>query len=214
METLPILNSAKTFNSQTVRADFPILQTEVRGKPLTYLDNAATAQKPRLVLDALDRYYAAENSNIHRGVHYLSEMATDAYEATRAKLAGMPTCRIRMRSFYRGATESINLIAHGFTETILQAGDEILITHMEHHANIVPWQIACQRTGAELKVVPVDDDGVLDMEAFTRALRANKARLCGSLLERIGYDCPIKEIVAQAHALNVPVLVMSAERAA
>ena len=213
METLPTLNTAKTFNSQTVRADFPILQTEVRGKPLTYLDNAATAQKPRLVLDALDRYYAAENSNIHRGVHYLSEMATDAYEATRAKLAGMlhlpdPDEVI----FTRGATESINLIAHGFTETILQAGDEILITHMEHHANIVPWQIACQRTGAELKVVPVDDDGVLDMEAFTYLL-SERTKLvsvvhCSNALGTIN---PIKEIVAQAHALNVPVLVDGAQ---
>lgn len=213
METLPTLKTAKTFNSQTVRADFPILQTEVRGKPLTYLDNAATAQKPRLVLDALDRYYAAENSNIHRGVHYLSEMATDAYEATRAKLAGMlhlpdPDEVI----FTRGATESINLIAHGFTETILQAGDEILITHMEHHANIVPWQIACQRTGAELKVVPVDDDGVLDMEAFTHLL-SERTKLvsvvhCSNALGTIN---PIKEIVAQAHALNVPVLVDGAQ---
>ena len=130
-ETLYPVTTPKTFDCPSARADFPILQTEVRGKPLTYLDNAATAQKPQRVLDALKDYYAAENANIHRGVHYLSEMATDAYEGTRAKLAGMlnlpdPDEII----FTRGATESINLVAHGFTETVLQPGDEILITHM------------------------------------------------------------------------------------
>ncbi len=207
------MTAPKTFDCQAVRADFPILQTEVRGKPLTYLDNAATAQKPRSVLDALNAYYAAENSNIHRGVHYLSERATDAYEATRAKLAAMlnlpdPDEVI----FTRGATESINLVAHGFTETILQPGDEILITHMEHHANIVPWQIACQQTGAELKVVPVDESGVLDMEAFGRLLNERTKLVsvvhCSNSLGTIN---PVKEIVAQAHARSVPVLIDGAQ---
>jgi cysteine desulfurase/selenocysteine lyase len=207
------LTDRKTFDCQSVRADFPILQTEVRGKPLTYLDNAATGQKPNAVIEALNDYYAAENSNIHRGVHYLSEMATDAYEATRAKLAGFlhlpdPDEII----FTRGATESINLIAHGFTETILQPGDEVLITHMEHHANIVPWQIACQRTGAELKIVPVDDRGVLDMEAYSRLLNERTKLVsvvhCSNSLGTIN---PVKEIIAQAHAIDVPVLIDGAQ---
>ncbi|MGC6456610.1 MAG: cysteine desulfurase [Coraliomargaritaceae bacterium] len=207
------MTAPETFDCQSARSDFPILQTEVRGKPLTYLDNAATAQKPQRVLDALGDYYAAENANIHRGVHYLSEMATDAYEATRAKLADMlhlpdPDEVI----FTRGATESINVVAHGFTATVLQPGDEILITHMEHHANIVPWQIACQRTGAVLKIVPVDEAGLLDMEAFSNLL-SERTKLvsvvhCSNSLGTIN---PIKEIVAQAHARDVPVLVDGAQ---
>ena len=121
----------------------------MRGKPLSYLDNAATAQKPSAVIDAVDRYYRAENSNIHHGVHYLSEQATDAYELTRAKAARFIGAADQDEIiFVRGATEGINLIAHGFSETQFKPGDEILITHMEHHANIVPWQIAAQKTGA------------------------------------------------------------------
>ena len=133
------MKTPSTFDFARVRADFPILSTEVRGKPLTFLDNGATSQKPASVIEATDRYYRMENSNIHRGVHYLSEQATDAYESARAKTAkfiGAPDQDEII--FVRGATEGINLIAHGFVETQLSAGDEILITHMEHHANIVP----------------------------------------------------------------------------
>lgn len=203
----------KPFNLDAIRADFPILASEVRGKPLTYLDNAATAQKPQLVIDALERYYALENSNIHRGVHYLSEQATDAYEATRGKVAKFINVDDENEVvFTRGTTEGINLIAHGFTKSILKAEDEVLITHMEHHANIVPWQIACETTGATLKVVPVDDHGVLDMEAFEQLL-SEKTKLvsvvhCSNALGTIN---PVKEIVAKAHALSVPVLVDGAQ---
>jgi cysteine desulfurase/selenocysteine lyase len=185
----------------------------VRGKPLTYLDSAATSQKPQAVIDAVQRYYQFENSNIHRGVHYLSEQATDAYEATRAKAAEFIGAADQDEViFTRGTTEGINLIAHGFTESVLQAGDEILITHMEHHANIVPWQIAAQQTGAILKVAPVDDRGVLDMEAF-EALLSEKTKLVSvvHVSNALGTINPVKNIIAMSHARGVPVLVDGAQ---
>ena len=207
------MNDVLPFDYRRVRTDFPILETKVRGKPLTYLDSAATVQKPLAVIETIDRYYRAENSNIHRGVHYLSEKATDAYEATRAKAAAFigavdPDEVI----FTSGTTQGINLIAHGFTESVLQAGDEILITHMEHHANIVPWQIAAQKTGAALKVVPVNDDGVLDMEAYA-ALLSEKTKLVAvvHVSNSLGTINPVKTMIEQAHALNVPVLVDGAQ---
>lgn len=207
------MNDALTFDYRRVRTDFPILATEVRGKQLTYLDSAATVQKPLAVIETIERYYSAENSNIHRGVHYLSEKATDAYEATRVKAAAFigatdPDEVI----FTSGTTEGINLIAHGFTESILQAGDEILITHMEHHANIVPWQIAAQKTGAVLKVVPVDDNGELDLEAYT-ALLSEKTKLVSvvHVSNSLGTINPVKTMIEQAHILNVPVLVDGAQ---
>jgi cysteine desulfurase/selenocysteine lyase len=207
------VTDAQTFDYRRARADFPILATEVRGKPLTYLDNAATAQKPVCVIDAVDRYYRAQNSNIHRGVHFLSEQATDAYEGTRAKASRFIGAADQDEIiFVRGTTEGINLIAHGFTESVLQPGDEILITHMEHHANIVPWQIAAQKTGAILKVAPVDDRGVLDMEAF-EALLSEKTKLVSvvHVSNALGTINPVKTIVEKAHALNVPVLVDGAQ---
>lgn len=197
-----------TFDYARVRADFPILSTEVRGKPLTYLDNGATSQKPASVIEAVGRYYRAENSNIHRGVHYLSEQATDAYESARAKVADLigavdPDEII----FVRGATEGINLIAHGFVEAELAEGDEILITHMEHHANIVPWQIAAQKTGAVLKVVPVLDSGELDMDAYA-SLLTEKTKLVSvvHVSNALGTINPVKSIIKQAHARDIPVL--------
>ena len=207
------MSNSSTFDYRCVRADFPILATEVRGKPLTYLDSAATSQKPQAVIDAVQRYYQFENSNIHRGVHYLSEQATDAYEATRAKAAEFIGAADQDEViFTRGTTEGINLIAHGFTESVLQAGDEILITHMEHHANIVPWQIAAQQTGAVLKVVPVDDRGVLDMEAF-EALLSEKTKLVSvvHVSNALGTINPVKNIIAMSHARGVPVLVDGAQ---
>ena len=207
------MSDSSTFDYRRVRADFPILATEVRGKPLTYLDSAATSQKPQAVIDAVQRYYQFENSNIHRGVHYLSEQATDAYEATRAKAARFIGAADQDEViFTRGTTEGINLIAHGFTESVLQAGDEILITHMEHHANIVPWQIAAQQTGAILKVAPVDDRGVLDMEAF-EALLSEKTKLVSvvHVSNALGTINPVKNIIAMSHARGVPVLVDGAQ---
>jgi cysteine desulfurase/selenocysteine lyase len=207
------MTDASIFDHRRARADFPILATQVRGKPLTYLDNAATAQKPVCVIEAVERYYRLENSNIHRGVHYLSEQATDAYEGARTKVArfigAADTDEI---IFVRGATEGINLIAHGFTESVLKPGDEILITHMEHHANIVPWQIAAQKTGAVLKVVPVDDRGVLDMDAFEQLL-SEKTKLVSvvHVSNALGTINPVKTIIEKAHALNVPVLLDGAQ---
>lgn len=202
------VTQVSSFDFARVRADFPILSTEVRGKPLTYLDNAATSQKPASVIDVIDHYYRVENSNIHRGVHYLSERATDAYEAARVKIGefiGAPDSDEII--FVRGATEGINLVAHGFVETQLSEGDEILITHMEHHANIVPWQIAAEKTGAALKVVPVLDNGELDMEAFSDLL-GEKTKLVSvvHVSNALGTINPVETIIEQAHAIGVPVL--------
>ncbi|MEC8614677.1 MAG: cysteine desulfurase [Verrucomicrobiota bacterium] len=202
------MKTPSTFDFARVRADFPILTTEVRGKPLTFLDNGATSQKPASVIEVTDRYYRMENSNIHRGVHYLSEQATDAYESARAKTAKFIGAADQDEIiFVRGATEGINLIAHGFVETQLASGDEILITHMEHHANIVPWQIAAEKTGAILKVVPVLDSGDLDMEAYT-ALLSDKTKLVSvvHISNSLGTINPVREIIDQAHARDIPVL--------
>lgn len=197
-----------TFNFTGARADFPILSTEVRGKPLSYLDNGATAQKPNSVIEAIARYYRSENSNIHRGVHYLSEQATNAYEGARAKVAGfIGAADADEVIFVRGATEGINLVAQGFIETVLKAGDEILITHMEHHANIVPWQIAAEKTGAVLKVVPVLDNGELDLEAYASML-SEKTKLVSivHVSNALGTINPAKSMIEQAHAQGIPVL--------
>ncbi|WP_269526546.1 aminotransferase class V-fold PLP-dependent enzyme [Coraliomargarita parva] len=207
------MSDPKTFDYRSVRKDFPILASQVRGKPLTYLDNAATGQKPLAVVEAVQRYYALENSNIHRGIHYLSEKATDAYEATRGKTAAFigatdPDEII----FVRGTTEGINLVAHGFSNAILQAGDEILISHMEHHANIVPWQIAAERTGAVLKVIPVLDDGSLDMEAYEDLL-SERTKLVSivHISNALGSINPVEAVIEKAHARGIPVLVDGAQ---
>lgn len=200
--------ATSTFDFARVRADFPILSTEVRGKPLTYLDNGATSQKPESVIRAIDAYYRAENSNIHRGVHYLSEQATDAYEGARRKIADFIAAPDPDEViFVRGATEGINLVAHGFIETELSEGDEILITHMEHHANIVPWQIAAEKTGAVLKVVPVLDNGELDMDAFASLLN-ERTKLVSvvHVSNAMGTINPVETIIEKAHAIDVPVL--------
>ena len=197
-----------TFNFASARADFPVLSTEVRGKPLSYLDNGATAQKPNSVIEAIERYYRAENSNIHRGVHYLSEQATNAYEGARTKVAQfIGAADVDEIIFVRGATEGINLVAHGFIETVLSEGDEILISHMEHHANIVPWQIAAEKTGAVLRVVPVLDNGEIDLEAYN-AMLSEKTKLVSivHVSNSLGTINPVKGMIEQAHAQDIPVL--------
>lgn len=201
------------FNIETIRADFPILGREVGGRPLTYLDNAATAQKPSAVIDALQHYYAFENANIHRGVHYLSEQLTDAYEGVRTKVADFLGADDAAEViFTRGATEGINLVAEGFTKTCLGPGDEILITHMEHHANIVPWQMAAERSGATLKVVPVLPDGSLDMEALPAFLN-ERTRIFAFVhtSNTLGTINPAKELIAMAHEKDIPVLLDGAQ---
>ena len=196
-----------------LRADFPILQQTVHGKPLVYFDNAATTQKPRAVIDAVSRYYTEDNANVHRGVHALSERATAAYESARCKVqrflnAGDP----REIVFVRGATEAINLVAQSYGTTHLRAGDEIIISAMEHHANIVPWQMLCRQTGAVLRVIPITDDGELIMDEYERLL-CERTRLVSivHVSNVLGTINPIGDIVARAHARGVPVLVDGAQ---
>ena len=195
------------------RADFPILREQVHGHPLVYLDNAATTQKPQSVINALADYYARDNANVHRGVHTLSQRATDAYEAARGKVqrfinAAAPEEII----FTAGTTGAINLVAQSFARPILAKGDEILISAMEHHSNIVPWQLVCQQTGALLKVVPVNDAGELELDAYERLL-GPRTRLVAitHVSNALGSVVPIERVIALAHARNVPVLVDGAQ---
>jgi cysteine desulfurase/selenocysteine lyase len=200
---------------ERVRQDFPILSERVRGKRLVYLDNAATTQKPRQVIDAVSHFYGAENSNIHRGVHYLSERATAAFEAVREKVARFLNApSARQIIFTRGTTESINLVAQSFGRSTLQPGDDVLVTEMEHHSNIVPWQLVAEATGATIKAVRVTDAGELDLAAFDRLL-SDRTRLFAvtHLSNVLGTVNPVRDLVARAHARGVPVLVDGAQSA-
>jgi cysteine desulfurase/selenocysteine lyase len=204
------------FDVQRVREEFPILHRQVRGKPLVYLDNGATTQKPRAVIEAISAYYEQSNANVHRGVHTLSEQATHAYEEARKKVRQYINAGdVREIVFVRGTTEAINLVAESFVRPHLREGDEIIITEMEHHSNIVPWQLACQQTGAILKVVPINEDGELIYEAFT-ALFTERTRLLAvaHLSNALGTINPVKEMIEFAHALDVPVLVDGAQAVA
>ncbi len=198
---------------QSVRADFPILSRSIYGKPLVYFDNAATTQKPRSVIDAICNYYLNDNANVHRGVHYLSQQATGAFEDVRKKLAAFVNAGSSNEIiFARGATEAINLAAWSFCETYLNAGDEIIVSVLEHHSNIVPWQSACERKGAHLKVIPVTPEGDLDLNAFELLLNTRtKIVAIGHISNALGTINPIAEIVAIAHSKNVPVFVDGAQ---
>jgi cysteine desulfurase / selenocysteine lyase len=203
------------FDVERIREDFPILRRRVRGHELVYLDNAATAQKPQAVIDAVTRFYAHENANVHRGVHYLSERATAAYDDARQKVAQFIHARHPHEVvFTRGTTDGINLVAQSFGRSTLQAGDEILITGMEHHSNIVPWQLICEQTGAVLRAVPVTDSGELDLDGFLSLLN-DRTRLVAvvQVSNAIGTLNPIKHLVDLAHRHNVPVLVDGAQSA-
>lgn len=203
------------FSVESVRSDFPILSSEVNGKSLIYLDNAATAQKPDCVIQAVNQYYRKENSNIHRGVFYLSEQATTAYESTRDLVADFLSAEKSSEIiFCKGVTEGINLVANGFSRSILKEGDEVLISEMEHHANIVPWQIACGQTGAILKIIPVLEEGSLDMDAY-KSLLSEKTKLVAivHVSNALGTINPVKEMIALAHAQDIPVLVDGAQSA-
>lgn len=196
-----------------IRSDFPILSATVYGKPLVYLDNAATTQKPRAVLDRVVAYYTQQNSNIHRGVHYLSEQASAIYESARETVQTFINASKREEIvFTRGTTESINLIAHGIGDAFVQPGDEILITQMEHHSNFVPWQVLCETRGAALKVVPVDENGRLILEAL-EGLMTDKTRLLAVtyVSNALGMVNPVQQIIGMAHARNVPVLIDAAQ---
>ncbi len=196
-----------------IRADFPILSTRVRGKPLVYLDNAATTQKPQAVIDALTGYYSADNANIHRGVHWLSERATAAYEGARERVARfLGASSAREVVFTRGATEAINLVAQSWGRSCLRPGDEVLVTGMEHHANIVPWQLLAEQTGAVLRAAPVTDEGELDLDAFERLL-TGRVKLVSvvHLSNAIGTINPVRHLADLAHARGIPILVDGAQ---
>jgi cysteine desulfurase/selenocysteine lyase len=201
------------FDVDRIRADFPILASTVRGKPLVYLDNAATTQKPQVVIDALVHYYSAENANIHRGVHWLSERATGAYERARERVARfLGAGSAREVVFTRGATEAINLVAQSWARTFLKPGDEILVTRMEHHANIVPWQLLAEQTGVVLRAAPVTDAGELEVDAFERLL-TERVKLVSvvHLSNAIGTINPVRRLADLAHARGIPILVDGAQ---
>ncbi len=203
------------FDVHAIREDFPVLHQTVFGKPLVYLDNAATAQKPRAVIDAITRFYTLDNSNIHRGLHALSERATAAYEESRAKARRfLHAADDREIIFVRGTTEAINLVAHSYGRPHLGAGDEVLITAMEHHSNIVPWQILCEEKGARLRIAPIDDSGALRLDEFERLL-TERTRIVSvpHVSNALGTINPVRRIVEMAHQRDVPVLVDGAQAA-
>lgn len=201
------------FNINIIRKDFPILNRSVYDKPLVYLDNAASTQKPRSVIERISKYYEEEHSNVHRGIHYLSQKATDYYEEGREKVQKfINAARSEEIIFTRGTTEGINLVANAFRQSSIGPGDEILISHMEHHSNIVPWQHVCEEKGATLKVIPINDEGELIMEEFEKLLN-EKTRLVAlvHVSNALGTINPVKEVIEKAHAQDVPVLIDGAQ---
>ncbi|HEY0608944.1 MAG TPA: cysteine desulfurase [Chitinophaga sp.] len=202
------------FDVESVRKDFPLLQqASVYGIPLVYLDNAATTQKPQVVLDTLEQYYTGYNSNVHRGVHQLSQQATEAYEQARKTVAAyINAAHSKEIIFTKGTTDGINLVANSFGRKYLQAGDVVLISAMEHHSNIVPWQMICEEKGAELKVIPINERGELRMDAFSKLLD-DKVKIVAVtyVSNTLGTVNPVREIIAQAHARNIPVLLDAAQ---
>ena len=198
-----------------IRNDFPILSREVNAKPLVYFDNAATTQKPQMVLDAITSYYSLTNANIHRGVHTLSQEATDAYEQARVKIQKHINAKNAYEVlFTRGTTESINLVASGFSQ-LLQTDDEVLISYLEHHSNIVPWQLACQRSGAKLQVIPMLEDGSLDMQAFEQLLsKKTKIVAVNHVSNTLGTINAIQTIITKAHQVDAAVLIDGAQAVA
>ena len=202
-------NSMAAFDVERVRQDFPVLKQEVYGRPLVYLDSGASAQKPRQVLDAMNNVYENHYSNVHRGVHALSQKTTDVYEAARGTVARFINARSENEIiFTKGATEAINLVASSWGRKFLKAGDEVLISHMEHHANIVPWQLLRDQIGIVLKVIPIDDDGVLMMDAYEDLL-GDKTKLVAvaHISNTLGTINPIEQIISMAHAKGALVLV-------
>jgi cysteine desulfurase/selenocysteine lyase len=207
--------SRSTFDVRKIREDFPILKQKVHGKPLVYLDNAATTQKPKAVIQALRKFYTTDCSNVHRGVHLLSERSTKAYEGVRDKLQRfLHAADPREIVFVRGTTEAINLVVNTYGRKNLQAGDEIIITGMEHHSNIVPWQMLCQEKGAVLRVVPVNDDGEIALEEFQKLLNPRSKFVSVVHVSNVlGTINPVRQMIAMAHRWNVPVLIDGAQAA-
>ena len=201
-------------NIQSIRKDFPVLNRQVNGKPLVYFDNAATSQTPKQVIQSIVNYYENYNSNIHRGVHTLSQEATDAYEKARQTLqAHLNVARPEEVILTSGTTHSINIVASGFA-SLLKEGDELLVSAMEHHSNIVPWQMACEKTGAMLRVIPMNSMGELEMDVFDQLLsERTRFVFCNHVSNALGTINPIKEIITKAHAIGAAVLVDGAQAA-
>ncbi|MEO9475907.1 MAG: cysteine desulfurase [Cyclobacteriaceae bacterium] len=209
------MNTATTLSIADIRAQFPVLDQQVNGKPLIYFDNAATSQKPKSVIDALAQYYNMDNSNIHRGIHTLAERATSAYEATRkAAQAFINAPESEEIVFTKGTTEGINLVAQAYGRKFLKEGDEIIITSMEHHSNIVPWQLLCQQTGAVLRVVPINEKGEIICDEFLNLL-SEKTKIVSTVYisNALGTINPIKEIIADAHKAGAIAMVDAAQAA-
>ncbi|HSN89895.1 MAG TPA: cysteine desulfurase [Anaeromyxobacteraceae bacterium] len=205
----------EAYDVARIRREFPILDQRVRGKPLVYLDNAATTQKPRAVIEAVKRYYEEDNANVHRGVHLLSERATRAYDEARARVARfLGAADPAEVIFVRGTTEAVNLVAQTFGRRRVGPGDEVLVTNLEHHSNFVPWQMLCEEKGATLRVSPVTDEGDLDLDALEEMLGPRTRILAVTQVSNaLGTVTPLAEIVARAHAKGVPVLVDGAQGA-
>ncbi len=205
--------AANSLDVEKVREDFPILARQVHGRPLVYFDTAASAQRPLAVIEAIDNFYRLHNANVHRGVHLLSQEATDLYEAARRSLTRFINAGSeREVIFTRGTTESINLVAQSFLRPSVGPGDEILITHMEHHSNIVPWQILCEQTGASLKVAPINQQGELELDALESML-SERVKLLGivHVSNALGTVNPVAEVVRMANRFDIPVLVDGAQ---
>ena len=212
---MPLASRGAAFDVQRVRADFPILRREVHGRQLVYLDNAATTQKPQVVLDAIAGYYTSLNANVHRGVHLLSQLATDEYEASREKVRAFFNARkVQEIIFTRNSTEGINLVANVFGRSHVREGDEVLISAMEHHSNIVPWQMLCAASGARLRVAPIDDRGELLLDELD-AMIGSRTRIVAiaHMSNALGTINPVEDIVRIAHAKGVPVLLDGSQAA-
>jgi cysteine desulfurase/selenocysteine lyase len=212
-EKTAVQDLKKAYDVYKIREDFPILKTTVRNKPLCYLDNAATTQKPQQVLDILNKYYTTMNSNIHRGVHYLSGVATDAYEEARVKVKNFINASSEKEIiFTKGTTESINLVANSFGRNNVKEGDEIIISNMEHHSNIVPWQLLCNEKKAKLKIIPIDDNGEIIFDEFLNLI-SEKTKLISVVYisNSLGTVNPVKQIIETAHLNNIPVLLDAAQ---
>ncbi|MDF2518514.1 MAG: cysteine sulfinate desulfinase [Sphingobacterium sp.] len=203
----------ETYNIDKIRADFPILKRQVNGKPLVYLDNGATTQKPTTVIDAIAHYYKDMNSNVHRGVHYLSQISTDAFEVTRKKLQSFINApEDKQVIITKGTTDSINLVATCYGRAFINAGDEIIISAMEHHSNIVPWQMLCDEKGCKIRVIPMNDKGELDMDAYRKLLNERTKLVAVTYVSNaLGTINPVKEIISIAHQGGAVVLVDAAQ---
>ena len=201
---------------EKIRSDFPILSREIYGKPLVYFDNAATTQKPSVVIDALTKYYTEQNSNVHRGAHHLSNLASETFEQARIKVQKYINARsIHEIIFTSGTTESLNLVAASYGKKFIGKGDEIIVSELEHHSNIVPWQILCEQTGAVLRVIPMLDDGTLDFEAYLKLLNPRTKMVSVTHVSNsLGTIVPIKKIIDAAHELNIPVTIDGAQASA